>query len=88
MAVGGDGDAAAQVGHHQIQVLVLATDGLGVFVRGGPGVEHVAEAGAGDLFKAGDPGLGDHLVAGHGIVDIGGDAERRSDLAGQQAAEV
>lgn len=88
MAVGGDGDAAAQMGHHQIHVPIGPAHGLGIFVGGGPGVEHVAEAGAGHLPKAGDPGLGQQLVAGDCIVDKGGDAQGISEGRRHQPAQI
>lgn len=45
VAVGTDTDAAPQMGHHQIHVLIGQPPALGVLVGGGPGVEHMAEAG-------------------------------------------
>ncbi len=74
--------------HHQIHVLIGPAHGLGVFVGGGPGVEHVAEAGAGHLPKAGDPGLGQQLVAGDGVVNKSGDIQRLGEGRRHQSAQV
>lgn len=72
----------------EVQLLIV----LAVLTRIAQGhsaaVEHVAEAAALDVDKAGDLGDVRQLARRHGVVDIGGDAERRSDLAGQQAAKV
>ena len=48
----------------------------------------MAEAAALNIDKAGDLGNVRQLARRHGVVDIGGNAERRGDLAGQQAAEA
>ena len=58
------------MGHHQIHVLILTSQRLRVLVGGSPSVEYVAEAGTGDLLKAGDTGLRQQFVAGDCIVDI------------------
>ena len=76
------------MGHHQVHVLIPPPHGLGVLVAGGPGVEDVAEAAPGDLLEAGDPGLGQELVAGDGVIDIGGDVQRTGELPGHQAPQV
>ena len=74
----GEGGMSALLGTHDCQEVerrIAQGHGLGVLVAGGPGVEDMAEAGAGDLFKACDPGFGKELVAGDGVVDVGGDAQ-------------
>ena len=55
---------------------------------GGPGVEHMAEAGAGDPLEAGDPGLGQQLVAGDGVIDVGGDDQGPGEGQGHHASQV
>ena len=86
--MGGDGDAPSQVGHNKVHILILPPQGLGVLVGGGPGVEHMAEAGAGDLLEPGDPGLGEQLVAGHRVIDVGGDVQGLGKGTGHEAAQV
>ena len=72
----------------KVQLLIMLAVLTRIAQGHGAAVEHMAEAAALDVDKAGDLGDVCQLAGRHGVVDIGGDAERRSDLAGQQAAEV
>ena len=53
-----------------------------------PGVENVAEAGTGDFLEAGDPGLGEQFVAGHRVIDVGGDTQGAGEGVGHQTAQI
>ena len=88
MAVHTGGDAAAEVRDDEIQLLIVLAVLTRIAQGHGAAVEHVAEAAALNIDKAGDLGNVRQLARRHSVVDIGGDAERRSDLAGQQAAKV
>ena len=48
----------------------------------------MAEAGAGDPLEAGDPGLGQPLVAGDGVIDVGGDDQGPGEGQGHHASQV
>ena len=48
----------------------------------------MAEAGARDLLKAGDPGLRNQLVAGHRVIDVGGDPQRLGKCPCHQPPQV
>ena len=88
VAVHTGGDAAAEVRDDEIQLLIVLAVLTRIAQGHGAAVEHMAEAAALNIDKAGDLGNVRQLARRHGVVDIGGNAERRGDLAGQQAAEA
>ena len=66
LAVGGDGDAAAQGHHQEVQVLVIPPDALGVGPGHGPVVEGLVGRYPGHIRQAGVEGQGVKLAgAGH-----------------------
>ena len=83
-----DGDAAAQVGHDDGDVLVVPAVLPGVAQGRGAGVQVVAHALAAHGGQAGELVNGQQLVHRDPIVDIGGDAKLEADGTGDHRAHV
>jgi len=88
LLMGCSGDAAAQMGHHEVALIVGLAQHGGSLAGHAAMVEGVDEADALHLGKAGDTGHIGQLVHRNGVYEISGNVGALGQFPGQQAAQI